>query len=59
MNIGLKNKDKNMKISIEITGRKAIVESGNYREEMKLTWLLKQFKLNDLYHYLIDKNTSL
>lgn len=47
-----------MKIVIEIDGNIATVTSGDYSEKMRRTWLLKQFKLNDLYHYLNDKNTS-
>lgn len=44
-----------MKIEIEITGRKAIVRSGNFEEEMPKIWLMKQFKLNDLVQYITDK----
>ncbi|MEO0902420.1 MAG: hypothetical protein AAFY00_10505 [Bacteroidota bacterium] len=44
-----------MKIEIEITGQKATVKSGDFQEEMKKTWLVKQFKMNDLIQYIKDK----
>lgn len=44
-----------MKIEIEIAGNRATVKSDGFEEEMKRTWLLKQFKFNDLYHYIKDK----
>lgn len=47
-----------MKITITINGRKAIISSGDYQEEMKTVFLMKQFKLNDLYHYLKSKKAK-
>lgn len=44
-----------MKIEIEINGRTSLVRSEGFKETMKTTWLLKQFKLNDLYQYINDK----
>jgi len=41
-----------MKITIEIIGREAVVICGSHKEVMNKNWLLKQFKLNDLYEYL-------
>lgn len=45
-----------MIIKIEINGRKAVINSGNHEEEMKTAFLMKEFKLNDLYQYLKMKN---